>query len=402
VWTRWWAPNRPGEWLELDLGRARPIAQVSLVASPWPVDAPPGLRVDTSLDGQRWDAALTDADLLPGLHWWKGHPRLDGSGRIIARFAPRPGRYVRLTAIGPERPNVLWSVAELFVYETAASPWQPPSAATRALAGATRELDRWMDDPTGPHPARAPVTSEHRRAQVRWGPVFAGANAVLAATPEWEDAHHLYGWALAWYGWGQAPEWLLDRARRDGAWLEVLRLSELIEAQPDVAWRAGRMAASAEALDQLGRPAEAAVIRARPAPLPDRAVRIRFGRDLELAGVDLPSEARPGETVRLGYHWRLVESTPYDYWAFLHVVGLPGGGNHDQLVGGAYGSSHWTAGEHVRQTVTFTIPPDALPGAYPLRLGVWLPATGRRLDVLYSDVPQARRAVSLGSLVVVR
>jgi hypothetical protein len=41
---------------------------------------------------------------------------------------------------------------------------------------------------------------------------------------------------------------------------------------------------------------------------------------------------------RLAYHWRLVEPTSYDYWVFLHVVGLPGGGNHDEIVG-SYGSS---------------------------------------------------------------
>jgi hypothetical protein len=400
VWTRWSAPNRPGEWLELDLGRGRPIAQVSLVASPWPADAPSGLRVETSLDGRRWDPAATDQDLLPGLHWWKGHPRVDGSGRVIARFPPREGRYVRLTAIGSERAGASWSVAELFVYETAASPWSPPPAATAALAAATGALDHWMDDPTGPHPLRAPVTSEYRRAHVRWGPALAAADEALGAAPDWEDAHHVYAGALVLEGWGRGPDWLLERARSDGAWLEVLRLDDLIEARPDVEWRAGRMAARAEALDRLGRPGEAAAIRARPAPIPERFVRIRFGRDLELVGVDVPPEARPGETVRLGLHWRLAATPPYDYWAFLHVVGLPGGGNHDAVVGGPYGPSHWPAGERVRQTVAFTIPPDTRPGTYPLRVGVWLPSTGRRLHILSADVPQAHGAASLEPLVV--
>ena len=106
--------------------------------------------------------------------------------------------------------------------------------------------------------------------------------------------------------------------------------------------------------------------------------------------------------MRLTYYWRLLEPTSYDYWAFLHVAGLmPRGENHDDLVG-SYGSSHWASGERVRQTVTFTVPPDTAPGTYPLRVGVWLPSTGRRLHILASDVPQDRRAASLGSLVVVR
>ena len=103
--------------------------------------------------------------------------------------------------------------------------------------------------------------------------------------------------------------------------------------------------------------------------------------------------------MRLTYHWRLLQPTSYDYWVFLHVVGLPGGGNHDEIVG-KYGSSYWAAGERVRQTVTITVPPDTAAGTYPLRVGVWLPSTGRRLHILASDVPQARRVVTLGSLVV--
>ena len=402
-WTRWGAPKRPGEWFELDLGQIRPIAQVS---SPLGSVVARRTRRPSGRDVRGWpwlgDGGDGAQELLTGLHWWKGHPRLDDSGRVVVRFAPRQGRYVRLTNIGDERPGGRWSIAELFVYETAASPWPPPPAAVAALGAATRELDHWMDDPTGPHALRAPVTYEHRRAQVRWGSAFAATNQALAAAPEWEEAHAFYGSALARAAWGDGLERMLDRARSDGAWLEVTRVAELIDGQPDATWRATRLAAWIEALEQLGRPAEAAAIRARPEPIPSRPVRILFGKELELFGVDVPSEARPGETVRLTYYWRLLEPTSYDYWVFLRVVGLTRrSANHDDLVG-SYGSSHWAAGERVRQTVTFTVPPGTAPGTYPLRAGVWLPPTGRRLHIMASDVPRAHRAASLGSLVVVR
>jgi hypothetical protein len=88
-------------------------------------------------------------------------------------------------------------------------------------------------------------------------------------------------------------------------------------------------------------------------------------------------------------------------WVFLHVVGLPGGGNHDKPVGALqYGPSRWTRGERVRQTISFTVPPDTPPGVYPLRVGVWLPSTGRRLRILAADLPQTRRTVDLGGLVI--
>jgi hypothetical protein len=403
VWTRWSAPSRPDEWLEIDLGQARPITQVSLLAATQPADAPMGLRVETSLDGERWSTAAREPDIRPGLHWWKGHPRLDLSGRVIVRFAPRDSRYVRLTSLGQKWPARLWSVAELFVYETATSPWKPSPDAVEALAAATREMDHWMDDPTGPNPVRAPVTYEHRRGQVRWTKVFAATNDALARTSDWEEPHHLYGIALARANEGRGLEASLDRAAMDGAWLEVVRFAELLEAEPGTMWRAGRLAKWAEALERLGRSTEAAAIRARPEPAPARPVRVQFGRELELVGIDGPSEARPGETVQLGYHWRRGDPSAHEYWVFLHPVGMPGSyGRADQVVGGPdYGPSRWAPGERIRQTVTFTVPPDTAPGTYPLRVGVWLPYTGRQLSVLSSDLPQRPRDITIGTLTVI-
>jgi hypothetical protein len=326
---------------------------------------------------------------------------MDDSGRVIVRFAPRDVRYVRLTSLGASVPDGTWSVAELFVYEPAASLWSPPPAAGAALARATAELDCWMDDPTGPHPLRAPVTTEHRRGQVAWGRALGAANEAVAAAPEWEAAQHLHGRALARAGWTDGLENALDRAHAEGAWHEVIHAAEQLDDDPDTGWRAGRVAAWAEALDRLGRTAEAAVIRARPAPVPDRAVRVDFEGDLQLTGIDAPSEVRAGDTVRLRYHWRRLDATAYDYWVFLHVPGWPGEDNYDQPVGAPrYGVSRWASGERVRQTVTLTVPPDTPPGVYPLRVGVWLPSTGRRLHIVKSDLPQARRAVTVGTLVV--
>jgi 4-amino-4-deoxy-L-arabinose transferase-like glycosyltransferase len=401
AWTRWTAPKRPGQWLELDLGHPRPITQVSLLAAPWTGDAPAGLEVETSNDGRRWERVASVREVQPGVHWWKGHPRIDDSGRVIARFPPHRARYVRITSLGTESPGGAWSVAELFVYEPAAAPWLPTPAAMAAFATATGELDRWMDDPTGPHPLRAPVTTEHRRAQVAWGRAFAAANDTLAAAPDWEVAHHVYGGALARAGWNAELDTLLDRAQADGAWHEVIHFAELIEADPEAGWRAGRLTALAEALERLGRLAEAAAVRARPTPVPARTVWVDFGGVLRLVGIDAPSEARSGDTVRVSYHWRCLDSTTYDYWVFLHVPDWPNEGNHDQPVGvPGYGLSRWAAGEQVRQTVTLTVPPGTPPGIYPLRVGVWFPSTGRRVRILASDLPQVRRAVTIGTLVV--
>jgi Dolichyl-phosphate-mannose-protein mannosyltransferase/F5/8 type C domain len=403
TWTRWTAPQRIGQWFELDLGQSHLVAQLTLAAAPWPNDAPLGLRVETSVDGGTWRTAASAEAVWPGLHWWKGHPRIDDSGRVIVRMDPQPTRYVRLIETKKGEPGGLWSIAELFVYEVATTPWEPPPDAAEAVAAAERQLDHWMDDPDGPHPIRAPITYEHRRSQVPWSTVFAEANRALALAPDWEGAHHLYGSALARAGWSDTMDVDVELAATDQAWAEVVRWAEEADAIPEGLWRRGRLSRWAEALDRLGRTDAAATLRLRPAPVPDRQTRIRFGEALDLVGVDIPREARRGDTVTVRYHWRLAQPLRHDYWAFLHVRGMKDSLNQDRPIGASnFGTSRWSAGEEVRQSVTFRVPPDTPPGVYPLHAGVWLPWTGKQLRATTTDLPIVRRAVVIGSLTVSR
>jgi hypothetical protein len=402
VWTRWSAPQRPGTWFEVDLGRIHPVAQVTLVAAPWVADAPDGLRVETSADGSTWRRVASVDEVFPGIHWWKGHPRFDDTGQVTIRMDPEPARFVRLTQLAAGDAADLWSIAELFVYEATATPWAPPPAAVMAETVASRELDHWMDDPEGPNPIRAPVTYAHRRAQVPWATALAEAARALALAPEWEDAHNLYGQALARSGWSETFDVDVEWAAADGAWEEVVRWAEAADAVPEGLWRRRRLAWWARALDELGHPDEAAAIRQRPAPAPEIPTKIRFGEALELLGVDIPREVRAGDTITVRYHWRLVQSLRYNYWAFLHIRGLHNLPNQDQPIGAwDFGTSQWTPGEEVRQSVTFRLPPDTAPGDYPLHTGVWLPWTGKQLHAV-TKLPVVRRAVVVGSLSVIR
>jgi hypothetical protein len=401
VWTRWTVPQGIGQWLEVDLGRAYPVAQVTLAAGPWPSGAPAGLRVETSLDGRTWRTVASVRQVVAGLHWWKGHPRVDESGRVIVRMEPQPTRYVRLTETEPGEPGGQWSIAELFVYEAATTPWEPSPEATLAAAAAQRHLDHWMDDPDGPHPLRAPVTYEHRRAQVPWKVVFEESNRALALAPDWEGAHQLYGRALARAGWLDTMDADVERAAADQAWGEVVRWAEEADANPEGLWRRGRFVRWAAALDRLGRPDAAAAVRLRPPPVPSHPIQISFGDAIQLVGVDLPDAARPGDTVTLRYHWRLLQPQRHDYWAFLHVRGFKEIPQPDQPIGAPrFGTSQWGVNEEVRQSVTFRVPPDTPSGVYPLHMGVWLPWTGKQLRADAGDLPVVRRAVVIGRLTV--
>jgi F5/8 type C domain/Dolichyl-phosphate-mannose-protein mannosyltransferase len=402
VWTRWSAPQKPGAWFEVDLGRAHPVVQVSLLAAPWSADAPEGLRVETSLDGATWQPVGSADDLFTGMHWWKRHPRFDDTGRVTVRMGPQPTRYLRLTQTGTGDPDALWSIAEFFVYEAATTPWEPPPAAVQAETAAIRHLDHWMDDPVGPNPIRAPVTYWHRRAQVPWESAFADATRAVALAPQWEDAHNRYGQALARWGWSETFDLDVERAAQDRAWEEVVRWAEAADAVPEGVWRRGRLVWWALALDQLGRADDGAAIRRRPAPVPETRTKIRFGEALDLVGVDIPREIRPDEAVTLRYHWQLAQPLRYNYWVFLHIRGLHTLPSQDQPIGSwDFGTSEWYPGEAVRQSVVFRLPPDTPAGQYALHVGVWLPWTGKQLHAV-TDLPVVRRAVVIGSLTVKR
>jgi hypothetical protein len=128
----------------------------------------------------------------------------------------------------------------------------------------------------------------------------------------------------------------------------------------------------------------------------------RFGREIEFTGVDLPGQVRPGETVEVRYHWRALSRLSDDYWAFVHLQGPGYALIHDHVIGRpTFGTSHWVAGEEASVTVPLVVPPDAEPGPYRIRLGVWLPDTGKRLRVTETDLPHAPHSVEIGVMTVV-
>jgi hypothetical protein len=404
VWTRWTAPKQSGQWLELDLGASYRLVQLTLEAGPFWSDGPDGLRVETSPDGRTWDVAAQTGGLLTGMHWWKGHPRIDESGRVIVRLAPRSVRYVRIVQTGVGPPGNLWSVSELFAYEAADEPWSPSPAAVAAVAAAADELAHWMDDPFGPHPRRAPVTYEHRRAQVRWAPAFTAADRALTLAPEWDEAHHRYAEALARSGWSEELDIALERARADGSWREVIRWAELADARLPF-WRSGRAELRAEALERLGRPADA--VAARREAVQDEArralphpVHARFADVIELTGVEVPGRARRGDGVSLRYGWRVLQPLPADYTAFVHLQGPGRVLNQDHQLGGDFGTSRWVVGERAQETLELTLPPDIPLGVYRVKVGVWQPERRRRLRLTATDHPREGDGVVVASFVV--
>jgi 4-amino-4-deoxy-L-arabinose transferase-like glycosyltransferase len=104
---------------------------------------------------------------------------------------------------------------------------------------------------------------------------------------------------------------------------------------------------------------------------------VRFEDHIELLGYDLSATAaRPGDTLTLVTAWRLLQPLP-DASLFAHVIG-PGEplAVADSL--GAPGEA-WIAGDVLYQLHTLTLPRHIVAGEYPLAVGVYTRADGRRL-----------------------
>jgi len=95
---------------------------------------------------------------------------------------------------------------------------------------------------------------------------------------------------------------------------------------------------------------------------------------IKLVGYDAPSKLIPGEEIAVALYWQPVQPLSVDYTSFVHLVTGDGRGitQSDHRPGGAYyPSSHWQVGETLRDLHTLTIPPEAPPGYYQLRVGLY-------------------------------
>ncbi len=84
----------------------------------------------------------------------------------------------------------------MFIYESLEHPDPPRPEVEAALTKAGQVLDRWRDDPTGPHPLFPGTNSSFRRRQVNWPEVIKWAQTAVTLAPEREEAHQVLGRAL--------------------------------------------------------------------------------------------------------------------------------------------------------------------------------------------------------------
>lgn len=151
-------------------------------------------------------------------------------------------------------------------------------------------------------------------------------------------------------------------------------------------------------------PAIVGQVKVRSPGAADAAVENRLNVDLggEIRLLDArvePSAPRPGEPVDIVLNWQASRAPSENYTVFVHV--LDGDGrliaqDDSQPQAGRYPARFWDVGEIVRDEYHVKIPATAPPGSYEIRVGMYLPETGRRLAIAGT----VDDAVGIGTLTV--
>jgi len=114
-------------------------------------------------------------------------------------------------------------------------------------------------------------------------------------------------------------------------------------------------------------------------------VHASLGAQAELVGYVLsPATVRPGETLRLTLFWQARQWIAQDYTVFVHLLDAQGKlwGQHDgPPQEGVLPTSAWIPGELLRDEHILTVDAQAPAGDYRLAIGLYDPATLKRLPV---------------------
>lgn len=139
----------------------------------------------------------------------------------------------------------------------------------------------------------------------------------------------------------------------------------------------------------------------------EKVLEANFNREIVLIGVDFPpNPVQPGENVVLNLYWRLfgaeIES---DYSSILHLRDRAGNlvAEYGSFMPGDLATSNWFPGEYyLQERVNITIPEGTPPGNYALDVGLFLPETQQRLNLINAAGNPEDVKVIIGEIIVSR
>ena len=120
-------------------------------------------------------------------------------------------------------------------------------------------------------------------------------------------------------------------------------------------------------------------------PDPQHPTDATFSDIARLIGYDLTSaETRRGDALDLTLHWQALTATDRPYTVFVHLLdearAVKGYGDSEPGAG-VYPTTGWLPGEYLADRHTVTLAPDAPAGTYRLAVGLYDPATKKRLKM---------------------
>lgn len=391
--TTWFSgePQRPGQFVQVDLGRPVGIQKVALLSPRPSIGFPRGYRIGVSADGRTWQETAAVPATPWSLDWDRGQPRMGPPDRVVSVFASREVRYVRVEQTGSD-PRWQWAVGELFVYG------QGPPGAAAEPAAVPPALERAEGHEAA---GRLPEAAREYWRLTRLAPELEVAHARLAAlydrtgVPLEGAAAPVGARALAFERlglWGKAArEYERERDR------ELGRLAP--HARSDLSRHLAR------ALREAGEPERARAVEEALARefTPSVAAAAAFGDQIRFVGYRLePAFVAPGRPFHVTYYWQARRAIPADYAVFVHFVrnGKVRFQHDHAPLDGKLPTSRWGEGELVRESYELTPPADLEPGPYELVLGVWDPKSGRRLAVGETALANRKDRVVVGTLTV--
>jgi len=118
-------------------------------------------------------------------------------------------------------------------------------------------------------------------------------------------------------------------------------------------------------------------------------VHFNFGDKIALVAYEMGRrKVSPGEAIHLALYWRGLAEMEDDYTVFVHLLREGDqiwAGADRQPQGGAARTSNWSKGQIIIDEYELVVAPDAPPDAYEVEVGLYLPETGDRLNLLDQD-----------------
>jgi len=109
-----------------------------------------------------------------------------------------------------------------------------------------------------------------------------------------------------------------------------------------------------------------------------------FGDQIALLGYDVSDTAvNPGEQVELSLYWKAQRPLDINYQSFVHLLNEDGAlvAQSDHLNPGDFPTRRWPLDKYVRDPHLLVLPPNLPPGAYAIKVGLWVQNEGWRLPL---------------------